>query len=184
MKAGWVVLLAAGFASDAAIAQYRWIDASGQTNYGDFPPADARDLKRVDSRAAAGADATAALPFELRRAIARYPVILYSSDDCKPCDSARVFLRNRGVPFSERLVDGSDDVSELKRLTGVETVPVLALGNQMQAGFDAAAWTRSLNAAEYPATSMLPPGYRNEDPKPLIVRAGGSAGQAAVAPSR
>lgn len=184
MKAVWLVMLVAGLASGAAFAQYRWIDESGQTNYGDFPPADARDLKRVDARTQTSVDTNAALPFELRRAMARYPLVLYSSDDCKPCDSARVFLRNRGVPFAERLIEGPDDSKELKRLTGIEAVPVLAIGSQMQAGFDAAAWIRSLDAAEYPATSMLPPGYRNEDPRPLIVRASGSASKAGAAPAR
>ena len=111
-------------------------------------------------------------------------MILYSSGDCTPCDSARVFLRNRGIPFAERIVEGPQDSAELKRLTSVEAVPVLALGTQTQAGFDAAAWTRSLNAAEYPATSMLPPGYRNEDPRPLVARASGSANQAGVAAAR
>ena len=108
MKRWWVVAVALLSIGGAADAQYRWRDATGQVNYGDFPPGDARDLKPVGARAPVEtADANLALPFELRRATAHYPVVLYSSDDCPPCDNARVFLRQRGVPFSERFAGDS-----------------------------------------------------------------------------
>ena len=32
------------------LAQYRWTDPSGQVNYGDAPPSDAKNLARVDGR--------------------------------------------------------------------------------------------------------------------------------------
>ncbi len=183
MKAGWVVLLAAGLASAAALAQYRWIDESGQTTYGDFPPPGARDLRRIDPRTATSTGAGSALPFELQRAMTQYPVTLYTSDSCPPCEGARAFLRKRGVPYAERVVDGPDDSAELKRLTGHDKVPILALGRQMQAGFDPPVWSRALDAARYPTASMLPPDYKAEAPQPLAARASGAANKEGVAPA-
>lgn len=183
MKAGWVVLLAAGLASAAALAQYRWLDESGQTSYGDYPPPGARDLRRIDPRTADSTASKATLPFELRRAMEQYPVTLYTSDNCPPCEGARAYLRKRGVPYAERVVDGPDDSAELKRLTGHDKVPVLALGRQMQAGFDPPAWSRALDAARYPLASMLPPDYKPEAPQPLVARANGAANKTGAVPA-
>ena len=178
---GMLMLLAAGVAD----AQYRWRDASGQVNYGDFPPGDARDLQRVDSRAPVSVlDPAGALPFELRRATAQHPAVLYTSDECAACDNARVFLRQRGVPYVERTVDAPDDLEVLRRLTGSDKVPVLTLGRDRMVGFNGADWTHGLDAAGYPAESKLPPGYRAEAPEPLVARASGPANQIAPATVR
>lgn len=175
MRTGWVVLLAGLLACASALAQYRWVDPAGQTSYGDNPPPGARDLRRVDSRSTDNAATSAALPFELRRAMEQYPVTLYTSDGCPPCDNARAFLRQRGVPFAERVAEGAEDGAELKRQTGHEKVPVLALGRQMEPGFEPQTWSRALDAARYPAASMLPAGFKPEAPKPLLARAGTTA---------
>jgi hypothetical protein len=37
-------------------------------------------------------------------------------DDARPLENAR--LRQRGVPFSERVVEAPEDGAELKRVTG------------------------------------------------------------------
>jgi hypothetical protein len=183
MNRGWWLALALAAIGNAAEAQYRWRDAEGQVNYGDQPPSDARDLQRVDGRApTAPNDRNAALPFELRRAMAHNPAVLYTSGDCSPCDSARVFLHQRGVPYSERTVEGSDDIETLRRLTGSDKIPVLTLGKVPLTGFSAHDWGRGLDAAGYPAESRLPPGYVGEPPQPLVPRATDPANQAGPAP--
>lgn len=174
MNARWGAALAALAVASAAQAQYRWRDPAGQTNYGDIPPPDAIDVRRVDSRASAsGGDASTTLPFELRRATAQHPATLYVSSGCVPCDNARAFLAQRGVPHAERTIDAPADLDELKRLTGIEKVPVLTLGHERLAGFNAAGWARALDAAGYPTDSRLPPGYIPEPPQPLVLRASG-----------
>jgi glutaredoxin len=176
MKARWAVALMLLAIAGAADAQYRWRDASGQVNYGDIPSPDSSDVQRVDSRApVARADSSTTLPFELRRATAHFPAVLYTSSECAPCDSARSFLRERGVPYSERTVEAPEDVEILRRLTGADKVPVLTLGRERFAGFNSAAWSRGLDLAGYPAQSRLPPGYTAEPPQPLIARASGPA---------
>ena len=85
-----------------AFAQYRWTDPSGQVNYGDAPPADAKNLSRVDGRAPVeGGDPTGGVPFELRKAMSTFPITLYTAPDCGPCESARAWLRRRGAPYQE-----------------------------------------------------------------------------------
>lgn len=180
MRRGWLVAFALVTVCSAADAQFRWRDASGQVNYGDFPPGDARELTRVDARApSAASDDSVALPFELRRAKAQYPVVLYSGDTCQPCDNARIFLRQRGVPYSERFVETPEDGAELKRITGLEKVPVMTIGRDVHGGFRPSDWSRALDLAGYPTESKLPTGYTGEPPRALISRASGPANRVA-----
>lgn len=161
-----------------AAAQFRWTDADGRVNYGDNPPADAKNLVRFDPRSG-GEDTTNALPFELRRAMSQYPVTLYASDDCgPPCDEARLYLRRRGIPFSEIFVATDLEAAELKRRTGTDSVPVMTLGRSPQVGFQPKAWGAALDAAGYPAQYTLPPTYRAEPPRMLLPRQEGLANRA------
>jgi glutaredoxin len=162
-----------------AAAQYRWIDAKDQVNYGDFPPADARSITKVATRSRSAGDESADLPFELRRAVAQLPATLYTADGCPPCDPARVFLRRRGVPFQEIVVETDVDAEELKRRTGTTSVPILALGSTPHIGFNEIGWKTALDAAGYPAQSVLPPNYRAPAPQPISPRASRSSSAAA-----
>jgi glutaredoxin len=183
MKPVWIVALALVLIGSAAQAQYRWRGDDGQVNYGDQPPYGARELLRVDGRAPMNPnDPNAALPFELRRATARHPAVLYTSGECPGCDSARVYLRQRGIPYSERTVEAAEDLDTLRKLTGSDKVPVLTLGSARFPGFNSVEWGRGLDAAGYPADSRLPPGYAGEPPQPLVARATGPANLVGPAP--
>jgi glutaredoxin len=102
-------------------------------------------------------------------------VVLYTSGECLACDNGRTFLRQRGVPFAERVVEAPEDIATLKQQTGLDKVPVLMLGRERFAGFSAANWTRALDFAGYPAESRLPADFRLEPPQPLVARASGPA---------
>ena len=163
-----VALLALALAAPAA-AQYRWTDASGKVHYGDRPPSDAKDVRAVGRSPAAGpAGPEANLPFELRRATERAPVVLYTSPDCQPCAPAAALLRERGVPFVERTVSSPDDVQELRRISGGLRLPYVTVGGQSQSGFNPELWTAMLDAAGYPKGSMLPRSYQWPAPQPLV----------------
>ena len=170
-----VLLLAALPAS----AQYRWVDAGGRVNYGDQPPSDAKNLTRIDARGVVNEDPVASLPFELRRAMAQYPAVLYTAEQCPGCDAARVYLRGRGVPFQEIVLETDEDATELKRRVGTDAVPVMTLGRTPQVGFNENAWTVALNAASYPSQSMLPVSWRPWPPKPLVPRVTGPVSESA-----
>src|SRR5690606_9609631 len=109
-----------------------------------------------------------ALPFELRQVVSRYPVVLYSGNDCAPCNSGRNLLNARGIPYTEKTVTTSEDIEALKRLAGEASLPFLTIGGQRLRGFSDAEWTQYLNAAGYPAQSALPSGYRRAAPSPLV----------------
>lgn len=180
MKVGLYSLAAALLiAALPASAQYRWVDADGRVNYGDQPPSDAQNLTRLDARGQVGEDNVPALPFELRRAISQYPATLYTAENCPGCNAARVYLRGRGVPFQEIVVETEDEAAEMKRRVGTDAVPVLALGRTPTVGFNEATWSIALKAATYPAQSMLPLTYRAPPPRSLLPPTAGTAGQAA-----
>jgi len=128
-----VAALAAAFAAPAAYAQYKWIDADGRVNYGDRPPPS--DSRRV-MRGPAGVHSSEApaagdhrLPYALRSATSRYPVVLYTAPDCAPCDLGRNHLAQRGVPYTEKLVQTAADVRAFNALQlGSTQFPVFTVG--------------------------------------------------------
>ena len=144
--------------------------SAGRVTFSDKPPAEAqgRAAPPVVSPGASGGGSAAALPFELRNAASRYPVTLYTGQDCGPCVSARNFLASRGIPFSERTVATEDDIEALRRLAGVARLPFLTIGAQQIRGFSEPEWSQYLDAAGYPRVSQLPPGYRNPPAAPLV----------------
>ena len=173
-RLGCASLAAAALAASAwpAFAQYRWTDPSGRVNYGDAPPSDAKNLSRVDGRPRVeGADPTGGISFELRKAMSTLPITLYTAPDCGPCESARAWLRRRGAPYQEVVVETEVDAEELKRRVGTTSVPVMTLGRTPHLGFNEGAWSVAVNAAGYPAQIVLPPTYRAEPPKPILPRA-------------
>ncbi len=152
-----------------AFAQYRWTDSTGRVNYGDAPPSDAKNLSRIDGRSRTEAgDPTGGFSFELRKAMTTFPITLYTAADSGPCESARAWLRRRGAPYQEVVVDTDVDAAELQRRVGTTSVPVMTLGRTPHLGFKEAAWSIALNAAGYPAQIVLPPTYRAEPPKPIL----------------
>ena len=112
----------------------------------------------------------ASLPLELRQTVARFPVTLYTSTDCSPCESGRRLLQSRGVPFVERRVLTGDDAEALDRLTGGRSVPTLTIGSQALRGYADNDWHSYLDAAGYPRESQLPRSYQPPPATPLVER--------------
>lgn len=159
-RCGLALAAVAACLLSTAHAQYKWLDADGRTVYGDSPPRDARNVQRVDARGASGeADAFSGLPYESRRAALQFPVLLYTSADCQPCDSARELLRARGIPYGERTVSTKEDGEMLDKLGLGNRLPVLTVGRQVQREFETNAWHAALDAAGYPRAAQLPRGW-------------------------
>lgn len=157
-----------------ALAQYKVVGPDGKITYTDRPvaaPAGGQVQPMRAGTAAAAATNRAPLPLELRAPAERFPVTLYTSTDCSPCDTARQALVARGVPFSERLVGNDDDIAALQRLTGARTVPALTVGSQALRGYLDADWQGTLDLAGYPRESRLPRGWANPPAAPLVARA-------------
>lgn len=190
-KSAWVVLAAlcaGGLAIGSAEAQgvYRIVGPDGRVTYSDQPPANNAEAAPVGSATAnSAASANAQLPLALRQIVNRYPVVLYTGNDCSPCNAGRNLLAGRGIPFSEKTVSSAEDVEAFKRLSGDLSLPLVSIGSQRLKGFSDGEWTQYLDAAGYPLQSSLPSSYRRPAPVPLVeVKAATAAPKPAATTSR
>jgi len=175
----------AGLALPAA-ALYKVVLPDGSVTYTDRPPSDAAARVTPLGRGAVNEAATPqdSLPQELRQVAARFPVTLYSTADCPPCDAGRKLLVQRGVPFSEKLIVSDDDVVAVERMLGARTVPALTIGAQALVGLAQGEWMSYLDAAGYPRDSKLPKSWQPPAATPLIARSSAqNAPAAASAPA-
>jgi glutaredoxin len=176
----------AGFPSQTQAQQvYRIVGPDGKITFSDKPPPLAGSAKApAAGNAAATGGASTGLPYELRQTASRYPVTLYTGDNCGPCASARSMLITRGVPFAERSVTSNEDIQALQRLSGENSLPFATVGSQQLKGYSESEWTQFLNAAGYPVSSTLPPSYRQPAATPLVAVAQPAPSAArAVAPA-
>ncbi len=164
-------LLLLAFAAGAVSAQqvYRHVDRNGRVSFSDQPAA--AGTQPATAGGAAPAEGSAAgLPYELQQVVQRYPVVLYTGEECAPCDTGRSLLATRGVPFSERQVRTPADTEALQRLSGQSALPLLSIGTQQLKGFSDGEWSRYLDAAGYAKSIQLPAGYRNPPAQPLVAQ--------------
>jgi len=170
----WVIGIAAALLAllpslAGAQAIYRIVGPDGKVTFSDRPPVGDEKATPLGPSGRATADGTgsAELSFELRQLMSRYPVTLYSSGGCEPCNAGRSLLNMRGIPYTERTVNTPLDMEALQKLSGNTAVPVLTIGGQRLQGFSSSEWNQYLDAAGYPAASRLPSGYRNPPASPL-----------------
>ena len=150
-------------------AQYKVTAPDGKVTYTDRPPI-STDSKVTAINARSGASEVS-LPLDLRRAVSRYPVALFvAGAACEPCDTARQFLRQRGIPFSERQVQTPEDNDALERLSGGRDAPTLSIGTQILRGLSPEIWGSYLDAAGYPRESQLPANYQYPAAAPVVAR--------------
>ncbi|MFN0186809.1 MAG: glutaredoxin family protein [Aquabacterium sp.] len=155
-----------------AAAQFKIVGPDGSITDTDRPPPQAGGAKVTPlgrETRTVQAEGTP-LPTELRQAVQRFPVVLYTSADCPPCESGRRLLTQRGIPLTERLVTHDDDAEALMRLTGARTVPALTVGSQALRGFNETDWHSYLDAAGYPKESRLPRDWKAPAAAPLVAR--------------
>lgn len=149
---------------------YRIVGADGKVTFSDKPPASAEQGKIAGTGVGANNTATggSGLPFELRQVASKYPVTLYTAPQCAPCAAGRSMLTARGIPFSERTVTTSEDAAQFTKQMGDSSLPVLNVGAQRLKGYSESEWAQYLDAAGYPKASILPAGFKNAAPTPLV----------------
>lgn len=165
------VVIAGGLFSPMSQAQqvYRIVGPDGKVTFSDQPPPPASNAKvSAANGSSAGGAASAGLPFELRQVATKYPVTLYTGNNCAPCGAGRSLLISRGVPFTEKTVATNEDTQALQRMSGDSSLPFMTIGSQQLKGFSDAEWTQFLDAAGYPASSALPASYRRPAPTSLV----------------
>ena len=160
-----------GLGSPAVQAQtlYRSVGPDGKVTFSDTPPPPSVNAEIAGSTATGSAVIVGStLPYELQQIASRYPVTLYTGDNCGPCASGRNLLTARGIPFTERTVTTPEDAAALQRMSGDTSLPFMTIGAQQIKGYSDTEWTQFLDAAGYPKTSQLPPGYRATAPTPFV----------------
>lgn len=162
-------------------ALYKVVGPDGKITYTDVQPSPGQTSKVTPIGSRTAPQNEVVLPLELRQPTARYPVTLYVTNACEPCNAGRQFLRQRGVPFNERNVTTIEDVDALQRLTGGREAPALTIGAQTVRGLSQEIWTSYLDAAGYPRESRLPGNYQYPVAAPLTERRDASQ---AAAPQR
>lgn len=177
-------LLAGATAAANAQQVFRIVGPDGKVTFSDKPPAETSAKVTMGSSASGAGVASSSLPFELRQVAQKYPVTLYTGDNCGPCQSARSMLINRGVPFAEKSVMTPEDSQALQRLSGENSLPFATIGGQQLKGYSDAEWTQFLNAAGYPASSVLSSSYRQPAATPLVAVAAAPATNSPAAPAR
>ena len=151
---------------------YRIVGPDGKVSFSDqASPAPKSATVDAGTPNAAPATSPAGMPFEQRQLAGKYPVTLYSGNNCEPCNSGRALLTSRGIPFTEKTVTTDEDSQALQRLSGANSLPFMTLGSQQIKGFSDAEWTQYLDAAGYPASSTLPASYRAAPATPLVALA-------------
>ncbi len=178
-----VSLLTVGAAQAQSV--YRIVGPDGKVTFSDRPPETVAPGSRTsEARAAAGSSESSELPYALRQVAQRFPVTLYTGDNCAPCGAARNLLVQRGIPFTERTVGTNADIEALQRLSGTSNLPFGTIGGQQLVGFSQAEWDQYLTAAGYPKQSSLPSNFRRAAAAPLVaVKPVVAAPSAATAPA-
>lgn len=144
---------------------YKWVDADGKVTYSDTPPP--KTAVKVEAKSFSSSDdSNATLPFELAQAAKNMPVTLYSSVKCQACDDGRNFLKQNGIPFSEKTITTNSDLENLNKVSGGSQLPFLLIGKIKLVGYSWGEWRNNLTLAGYPESNILPTDYQYSAPQP------------------
>ncbi|MDB5819688.1 MAG: hypothetical protein JWQ11_3328 [Rhizobacter sp.] len=172
-RVAWWPLAATALAllsSLPAHALYKVVGPDGKVTYTDRPPLGVESrVMPLNSNGSVNGDVV--LPADLRQAVQRFPVTLFVTDNCGPCDAGRQLLMQRGIPFAEKSVSSVEDNDALQKLTGGNEAPTLTIGGQVVRGLTDALWNSYLDGAGYPRQSALPFNYQYSAATPMVARA-------------
>jgi glutaredoxin len=150
LAASMVFLLCASSVYAAQV--YRWVDKSGHVQYSDQPPPP--DVKKSEQRTIGNNVIDGQVSYPLQQAVAKNPVVLYTSECGIPCKDARKLLEKRGIPYTAKdPQNNKSDADGLMKLVGVMEVPVLKVGDKHVKGFDPNRWNTVLDEGGYPKSN-------------------------------
>jgi len=144
-----IVLLALAALPAQADRLYKWVDKDGRVSYHDQPPPTDAGY-RVEEKQL-GSKRYAPISSAASEAADKAPVVLYSAKKCASCDLARTYLQKRGVPFSEKNVEGDRKLQdELIKQSGGLSVPTITVGSKVMRGYLESVLEGELTDAGYP----------------------------------
>jgi glutaredoxin len=142
---------------------YKWVDKDGNVSYHDQPPMEA-GYRVEEKNIAVRSRATDHIPQEI---IDKFPVVLYSASKCASCDSARAYLKSRGIPFTEKNVEGDRKLQEeLIKQAGGLAVPTIMVGTKILKGYLESLLEGELDDAGYPKAGTGKGAEPEEQEKP------------------
>lgn len=149
---------------------YRIVGPDGRVTFTDRAPDPSVTAKIISMGAgpSAGTANTVGLPFELHQVALKFPVVLYTANNCEVCNQARSLFTSRGIPFAEKTVHTQADIDAFLKLSGDSPMPYATIGTQKLKGYNEGEWNRFLSAAAYPEKSQLPAGYKYAAAAPLV----------------
>ncbi len=162
----YVVIAVAALAGSTAQAEklYKWIGKDGKISYQDKPPpADSGVVqeKNLYGSARGTSDPGAS------EATQKFPVILYSTTKCSPCDQARAYLKKRKVPFAEKNVSNNQPLQkEMIEKIGELSVPTIMIGSKVMKGYIESLLEGELDQAGYPKEGKNVLGEGSQDDVP------------------
>jgi hypothetical protein len=144
-------------ATSLASAQttYRWVDqASGQTVYSDQPPPPGTPWRRQGrQRSPRSRTAGSVCHAAGGREVSGHAV--HRGQLHRRLHQARDLLNQRGVPFTEKMLNTEEDQAEFAKQMGSKDamVPSLTVGQQKFRGLESGAWNNLLDLAGYPKSA-------------------------------
>lgn len=153
-----IVLLLTGLIATPALAGklYKWVDERGNISYQDRPPPEGRG--QVEEKTMRGGVGSSSGNPAAAEAAAKAPVTLYMVPKCNPCDAARLYLKNRGVPFTEINVSEKNPQAqqEMVKKVGELSVPTITVGSKVMQGYVESLLKGELDQAGYPKAEEKP----------------------------
>gem|GEM_PF-847057 len=130
---------------------YKWVDEDGRVSYQDRPPVDVKDFESADMSDRDVGRLLQQDPEEKReQVIETQPVTIYVADNCDACDTLRVYLEKRQIPFTEKDLNKDEDARrELMDVAGKLQVPATTIGKDLVWGYSRSGLTKALEQAGY-----------------------------------
>ena len=120
---------------------YKWVDANGNTVYGNKPPKNA-DLRKITGNISSFTsvkvesfkyDPSLITPEQAKSKT----VIMYSTSWCGYCKKAARHFRRKNIPFKEYDIEKSKSAAKAYRKLNGRGVPLILVGKKRMTGFDA-----------------------------------------------
>ena len=142
------LLIATVMAVAVAEPVYKWVDDDGNVSYHASPPySDGYQVEEKEFSEPESNSVDEAIQ-ELAR---KHPVTLYYVENCSSCELARLYLRDRNIPFTEKnLKDDRKVQQEVVAKTGSLAVPVVTVGERVMNGFSQSLLEGELKQVGYP----------------------------------
>ena len=124
---------------------YYWVDENGVKHYSSTPPPDQANVNQYQEKETTSPEQLEKEKQALQEAIAEqdrgrnFPkIVMYATQESKVCQEARNFFRQNGIPYTEYLIDESEERYQEFEAFGGDVVPYIFVGNKKVRGWSEA----------------------------------------------